>query len=327
MSASLNEDAALAHLPEGTAAAVYRRGRGPGEPRLLCEVHTTSGKLMSEAVTLDHECLSCLAREHTCELITRLRCLGIWEALRVAFPAAGEPQVLIHLIRCGDLGHEVVLDSVIAAIDMAVFESQMCGEDQVCDLGLAAVDNDGRTISEVIARQVEAADVLIAYHADRLRPADRASGLSVLAEMGAGAPVLVPAADGRLTTADTAGPASTVMWQFDQPLDPIRVHEAIDVALDGVVRAVGHLWLATRPLHRIGFAAAGCHLTVGNEGAWQETSTTPGSQLRLVGVDLDTAEIHAVLAGCVARDDDPVLTPDSSDPITEAIRQGEDDET
>jgi G3E family GTPase len=53
-----------------------------------------------------------------------------------------------------------------------------------------------------------------------------------------------------------------------RPFHPRRLHEAIDVLLDGVVRARGRLWLATRPESVLWLASAGGGLELGHAGDW-----------------------------------------------------------
>lgn len=53
-----------------------------------------------------------------------------------------------------------------------------------------------------------------------------------------------------------------------RPFRPERLHEAIDVLLEGVVRARGRVWLATRPDAVLWLGSAGGGLEVGHAGEW-----------------------------------------------------------
>ncbi|GAA4404383.1 hypothetical protein GCM10023147_46810 [Tsukamurella soli] len=53
-----------------------------------------------------------------------------------------------------------------------------------------------------------------------------------------------------------------------RPFHPGRLHEAVDVLLDGVVTARGRLWLATRPDAMLWLESAGAGLRVGLAGPW-----------------------------------------------------------
>ncbi|NED69210.1 cobalamin biosynthesis protein CobW, partial [Streptomyces sp. SID10244] len=59
-----------------------------------------------------------------------------------------------------------------------------------------------------------------------------------------------------------------VEFHADRPLHPGRLHEAIDVLLDGVVCARGRLWLATRPDEALWLESAGGGLRVAPGGRW-----------------------------------------------------------
>jgi hypothetical protein len=64
----------------------------------------------------------------------------------------------------------------------------------------------------------------------------------------------------------TRWPASSSPCSPRADPSPRGLHEAIDVLLDGVVRARGRLWLATRPESVLWLASAGGGLELGHAG-------------------------------------------------------------
>nr|WP_306307254.1 GTP-binding protein [Nocardia higoensis] len=59
-----------------------------------------------------------------------------------------------------------------------------------------------------------------------------------------------------------------VEFSARRPFHPVRLHEALDVLLDGVICARGRVWLATQPEEVVWLESAGGGLRVGGAGAW-----------------------------------------------------------
>ncbi|WP_411148056.1 GTP-binding protein [Streptomyces sp. A30] len=82
-------------------------------------------------------------------------------------------------------------------------------------------------------------------------------------------PVTVPAAR------YGAGPgAETVLWRVRRPLHPGRLADALPVAMRGVVRGRGHLWLCSRPDSVVTWRSAGAHLELREADRWLEPADT-----------------------------------------------------
>ncbi|MEV0359235.1 GTP-binding protein [Nocardia sp. NPDC050697] len=64
-----------------------------------------------------------------------------------------------------------------------------------------------------------------------------------------------------------------VEFAADRPFHPARLHEALDVLLDGVVTARGRIWLATQPADVVWLESAGGGLRVGGAGRWLAAMT------------------------------------------------------
>ncbi|WP_067653213.1 ribosome hibernation factor-recruiting GTPase MRF [Nocardia harenae] len=64
-----------------------------------------------------------------------------------------------------------------------------------------------------------------------------------------------------------------VEFAADRPFHPARLHEALDVLLEGVVTARGRIWLATQPADVVWLESAGGGLRVGGAGHWLAAMT------------------------------------------------------
>ncbi|WP_246833583.1 GTP-binding protein [Williamsia sp. 1138] len=66
---------------------------------------------------------------------------------------------------------------------------------------------------------------------------------------------------------------NVVEFESDRPFHPERLHDAIDVLLDGVVAARGRLWLATQPDEALWLESAGGGLRIATGGTWLAAMT------------------------------------------------------
>jgi G3E family GTPase len=66
---------------------------------------------------------------------------------------------------------------------------------------------------------------------------------------------------------------NVVEFESDRPFYPERLHDAIDVLLDGVVAARGRLWLATQPDEALWLESAGGGLRIATGGTWLAAMT------------------------------------------------------
>ena len=263
--------------------------------------------LHRSAVELAHGCLSCTLRRDVLPLLRSLArredvarivlqldpalepedlCRAIAEVVLDEEPA-GEPQT------AGDF---VEVEAVVAALDGTTWLADATGADTMADRGLAATADDGRTLAQVLVGQTAFADVALLagrpgdawdaarLHAvlDRLLPRAPRVELGtwqpgpVLAQLGPGA------RRGRVSTphdallagepplGDDAG-VGLVRFSATRPFHPERLHEALDVLLDGVVCSRGRLWLATQHDRAVWLESAGGGLRVGDAGPWLAT--------------------------------------------------------
>ncbi|MFG3405664.1 GTP-binding protein [Streptomyces sp. NPDC048142] len=154
------------------------------------------------------------------------------------------------------------------------------------------------TRAEAAARQVESADVLYVPAGEGV--GDRhGSGVGCLVERVNGGALLVDScSDGRhlmrplpadfgeewlgrldpLVIPGSPHPAEhsvrSVRWRSRRPVHPQRLADALAVALRGVVRSRGHLWLCGRPDSVITWRSAGAHLELQEADRWLEPQET-----------------------------------------------------
>ncbi|AZG45183.1 Putative metal chaperone YciC [Gordonia insulae] len=201
----------------------------------------------------------------------------------------------------GPAGRDVRIDATIACVAEQDWLEAATGDLTLAEAGFDGVDDD-RTLAQVAVGQVGFADALVVEGCDpAMRDAWESARLTaVLKRLTPRAPMilelpqrtvgpvlierLLAAVDPRARRGRIDGPHDPllrdqpplqadcgVVWvefQADRPLHPGRLHDAIDVLLDGVVCARGRLWLATQPDEALWLESAGGGLRVAPGGRW-----------------------------------------------------------
>ncbi|WP_078290062.1 GTP-binding protein [Mycobacterium sp. D16R24] len=177
----------------------------------------------------------------------------------------------------GPAARDVEIAGVVSCVDTANWLEQALGDDEL---------DDGRTVAQVVIGQAEFADVLVVRNPEsevlsvlrRLAPRARITARIGRVEQAldhleddarcgraddphgallAGQPSL--AVDGRI---------ALVEFNARRPFHPERLHAAIDLLLDGVIRTRGRLWLATQDRQAMWLESAGGGLRVSAAGKW-----------------------------------------------------------
>ncbi|OBF14104.1 GTP-binding protein [Mycobacterium sp. ACS4331] len=245
------------------------------------------------ALELAHGCVSCTIRNDLLILLRQLHRRADVERIVVHLAPWLEPEPICYAINHirvrvgpeyidGPAARDVRIAAVITCID-ADWLSHSLGEESLAD---------GRTLAQVTVGQAEFADVMVVQHPEpvtlavlrRLAPRARiTSGVQrvelALAHLEEDSP--------RGRSVDPHGPLLAGQPRLEQdgivrlvefgarrPFHPRRLHDAVDVLLDGVVRARGRLWLASRPDCAMWLESAGGGLRVSNAGKWLAAMTS-----------------------------------------------------
>jgi G3E family GTPase len=239
--------------------------------------HTYDGQVVVRSVTtpagtsewpleIVGGCVTCTVRKDLLVLLRRLHRRGDVNRIAVQLMPWLEPEPVCWAINnvrvrvgpgysVGPAALDVRIEAVVACVDSRVWLAQAVGDDDL---------DDGRTVAQVVVGQAEFADAVVLTEPDaqtlqvlrRLAPSAR---LTVGAERVAVALAnLEP--DSRRGRSDNPhdpllagqpplhadGDVGLLLFSARRPFHPQRLHDALDVLLDGVVRTRGRLWLANR---------------------------------------------------------------------------------
>jgi G3E family GTPase len=251
----------------------------------------------TSTVTLAHGCVSCTLREDLLPQLVALAAPGGPRRIVLHLDPALEPEQicwsLLHVLVDGaPITDLVELRGVVTCVDAGSWLDDATGDDVLGERGMAELADDERTVAQVAVGQVEFADLLVhTGTADawqlartdavlaRLAPTAARPHLAELDERVFLADLPPTARRGRPD--DVHGPllrgqppllpecgVRLLLFTARRPFHPERLHRAIDVLLDGVVRTRGRIWLATRPEAVLWLESAGGGLQVGHAGDW-----------------------------------------------------------
>ncbi len=196
----------------------------------------------------------------------------------------------------------VRLRGVITVLDTGSWLADATGARRVAEQGLDRYPDDDRMQAQLVVEQAEFADLLV--HAGTTDPGRLARTNAVLARLAPLAPRLPLEQLDRRVLLDQLPPDARrgrpdaphaallrgqpplhaddgvhlVTFTARRPFHPGRLHAAIDLLLDGVVRTRGRIWLATRPAAALWLESAGGSLQMGHLGDWLAAGDTTAWQ-------------------------------------------------
>ncbi|WP_042940097.1 ribosome hibernation factor-recruiting GTPase MRF [Rhodococcus sp. AW25M09] len=306
-------------LAPGTVAVRHDLGRvTEGVVRRTLYVSGESPR--ETILELAHGCVSCTLREDLLPLLRALSMRSNVDRIVLAMDPALEPEALCwavdNVVVAGVVGQidgpasrDVRIDAVIGCLDAATWLADATGDDTLADRGIVASGDDDRTVAQLVVGQVDYADALVVTAGSDVDAWERARLAAVLARLAPNAPVVwvsqdamvdapallasVPTDARRGEITDAHSPllrgeppltvdcgVGLVEFSATRPFHPERLHEAIDVLLDGVVTARGRAWVATQPDEALWIESAGGGLRVASAGTWL-AAMTPQQQERV----------------------------------------------
>lgn len=241
-----------------------------------------------------------------CRLAKRDSVHRIVLALDPVFEAEAVCAAIDEIVVAGVVGRvdaparrDVRIEAVLTCIDVASWLADATSSETLAECGYVTGDDD-RTVAQLAVGQVAFADALAFFESGATDPVGNVQLGAVLARLSPVAPTMRGGATGRFSVGDVeqllaAIPEGSrrgrvfdahapllrgqpplvpehgvhvVEFVASRPFHPVRLHEALDVLLEGVVSARGRMWLATQPADVVWLESAGGGLRVGHAGRW-----------------------------------------------------------
>ncbi|MDM9646670.1 GTP-binding protein [Rhizobium sp. S163] len=310
-------------------------------------------------IELSNGCICCTLRD---DLLTEVRQLaqgGRYDYLLIEGTGIAEPRPIAATFSFRDengfsLSDFATLDTMVTVVDAANLLNEYSRADLLSDRGLQRDNEDTRTLVDLLVDQIEFADVVVINKIADASEDQRADVRKVVAALNPQARQIevdygrLPlnsilntglfdeekAAENPLWYKELYQPETHVpeteeygvksfVYRARRPFDPGRLVAFLDAPWPGVVRAKGHFWLATRPLHVGLMSAAGIQrrcepmgfwwATVPREdwpehpqfqeqmrSQWDDAWGDRRQELVFIGVDMDESGIRSALDGCLA---------------------------
>ncbi|MGO3326982.1 ribosome hibernation factor-recruiting GTPase MRF [Gordonia sp. (in: high G+C Gram-positive bacteria)] len=241
----------------------------------------------------------------------------------------------------GPAGLDVAVEATLCGLDARTWLADATGDLTLTEAEVTSLD-DERTLSQIAVSQARFADAIIiegadgvesAYelarlHAVLLRLAPSA-GMRTLNSQQALTREIVEGAIGSMAPGTPRGRPTQpfdpllaggpdleedcgvrlVSFEADRPFHPERLHDALDVLLEGVVTARGRMWLASDPDDVMWLESAGGGLSILHVGTWlacvDDHSSVDPDHLALAALrwDPDHGDRHNALTVLCHRTD------------------------
>ena len=302
-------------------------------------------------VTMSNGCACCTARDGLVEGVRQLRRAAAFDHIVVEATGVAEPAAMRDaLAGCGGL------DTLVTVVDASVFAQGLWATGarvlERRELGLDGLASAydvlssaglWRGVADLLAEQVECADVVLLNKIDRAADADVVAAETICKALnpdaiihkvtrcdipldevlgvmgGAGKASVEDAAPAAFFAPTLARPArldaATHVYERRRPFSPARFAEAVEAgALSEAYRAKGSLWLAAAAERAYAWSQAGGARGASPAGPCGIWAGAPRTQLAFVGAPgTDFEAIDAALDACLLGDRELALydmTPD-----------------
>ncbi|HWL57594.1 MAG TPA: GTP-binding protein [Paracoccus sp. (in: a-proteobacteria)] len=255
-------------------------------------------------VEMTNGCICCTLRDDLLAEVGRLAAEGRFDYLLIESTGIAEPLPVAATFDFRDaegysLSDVARLDTMVTVVDAANLTRDFSSHDFIADRGESLGEADSRTLVDLLTDQMEFADVIVLNKVTEAGPKRLQQARQIVRALNPDAR-LIETDFGRV---DAAGIFDTGLFDFDRahlhpmwarelygfaehvpeteeygissfvyrarrPFHPEKIHRVLNGNLPGVIRAKGHLWIASRPDWAVEFSLAGAISTVTPLGSW-----------------------------------------------------------
>ncbi|WP_224390264.1 GTP-binding protein [Pseudonocardia sp. ICBG1293] len=295
-------------------------------------------------VELTNGCICCTLREDLLTTVGELAAEGRYDHVVVESTGISEPMPVAATFEWtfddGTALSDVArLDTMVTVVDASTFERLLTTEDSLADRELQAAPGDERTLSDLLADQVEFADLLVVNKTDLVAPHALGRIEALLSRMNPGArriravrgqvpvaalldthrydPAAASATPGwaqELNGSHTPEPEpeeygiASVTWRAGRPFHPARLLDAL-TEWPGLLRSKGFCWLATRPDIAGMWSQAGPNMALDPAAPWSSFDGPRGQEIVFIGLGLTRDAVTARLDRALLTDDELLAGP------------------
>ncbi|WP_128255374.1 GTP-binding protein [Falsirhodobacter deserti] len=255
-------------------------------------------------VEMTNGCICCTLRDDLLVEVRRLAAEGRFDYLLIESTGIAEPLPVAATFDFRDadgtsLSDVARLDTMVTVVDAANLTRDFSSHDFIADRGEALGEQDDRTLVNLLTDQIEFADVIVLNKVTEAGPLRLDQARKIIRALNPDARLI----ETDFSRVDTSKIFDTGLFDFDlahqhplwakelygfanhlpeteeygissfvyrarRPFHPARLHAVLNGDLAGVIRAKGHMWIATRPNWAVEFSLAGAISSVTPLGGW-----------------------------------------------------------
>ncbi|MHA3979374.1 zinc metallochaperone GTPase ZigA [Halovulum sp. GXIMD14794] len=258
-------------------------------------------------VEMSNGCICCTLRDDLLEEVRRLAAEGRFDYLLIESTGIAEPLPVAATFDFRDeegnsLSDVSRLDTMVTVVDTVNLLKDYSSHDFLRDRGESLGDEDERTLVDLLVDQIEFADVVVLNKVTDAGPGRLDAARKIVTSLNPDAQIIetdygqVPqdrifdtglfdsdkahmhpmwakelyGFEDHVPETDEYG-VSSFVYRARRPFHPQKIHDALNGAMPGVIRAKGHFWIATRPDWLVEFSLAGALSSVKPMGMWWAT--------------------------------------------------------
>jgi G3E family GTPase len=253
-------------------------------------------------VEMSNGCICCTLREDLLLEVRKLAAEGRFDYLLIESTGIGEPLPVAATFDFEDeegesLNDVARIDTMVTVVDAFNLLADHSSTDLLSQRGEVAGDEDNRTLAALLTEQIEFADVVVINKIDKVDAARRDEVTAVVKalnpvaqivfadhgrlplrsilgtglfdmERASAMPGWARELEGKHTPESEAYGIESFVLRSTEPLHPWRFSTFMDMPLNGLIRAKGYVWLASRPQWVVSYSRAGNTATHEPVGRW-----------------------------------------------------------
>ena len=323
-------------------------------------------RVEEKLVEMSNGCICCTLRDDLLKEVSRLARERRFDYLLIESTGISEPLPVAATFTFEDetgrsLSEVAQLDTMVTVVDADSFLEDFQSLDELKDRRSALGEDDERTVSDLLIDQIEFANVIVVNKCDLVTEEERDRLAGILHHLNPEAVIeyavrgkVSPQAilDTRLFDMERAEASagwlkelsgthtpeteeygiSSFVYRARRPFHPLRLGELLEQSFEGVLRAKGFFWLATRHDECGVFSIAGNTLSLEPGGRW--VAATPAEEalgddelndyvgqtwhpdwgdrrqeLVFIGIEMKQAAIGANLDACLLTEEEMASGP------------------
>lgn len=270
----------------------------------LVENQNTLSRTEEKLVEMSNGCICCTLREDLMIEVERLAHEDRFDYLLIESTGISEPipvaQTFTYIDEESgiDISRFSYVDTMVTVVDSFNFMKDFASNERLMDRSLTDIDGDYRTIVNLLTDQIEFANVIILNKADLIDPETLGFLKSAIKKLNPEASIL----ESEFGKIDPKQILNTKLFDFDKaqhsagwqkelqsehhtpeteeygissvvfrnkrPFHPERLWEYLNQYPEGILRAKGLFWLASRSSDALNFSQAGGSFRLEKAGVW-----------------------------------------------------------